>query len=411
MLTRELAIARFENGLVLPDRLTRIKDQAYVEYAQQLCEVYRNGIGWTRKSLHQAVQRVLEQDPECPVRRIGAFCKLLDEWSQFDRGNPRKTAELRRAVFRRAASFHPLVEVAESILEHAEKATKGTIASELGTEWLQLKEDLFADLIENHRLKTFEEHGSPLELLARYNVAQTQVALLDSVRMVIDATAEWKTILRYAKLAGLMHRILKTETGYRFDLQGPASVLRRTHRYGVAMARFLPGLLSCRGWTMTAFMKRKAARFVRPEFDLRLELSDRSGLVSPVQPPEEFDSNVESQFASDWGDESRGGWRLVREGTILHVGQRAFFPDFLLERSDGESIPLEILGFWTPEYLRSKVETLRLFPQHPILLAIPKSTRVDLEGIAWSPNHRWIEYANKLEIGPVLALLEEMTKR
>ena len=72
MLTRELAIARFENGLVLPDRLTRIKDQAYVEYAQQLCEVYRNGIGWTRKSLHQAVQRVLEQDPECPVRRIGA---------------------------------------------------------------------------------------------------------------------------------------------------------------------------------------------------------------------------------------------------------------------------------------------------------------------------------------------------
>ena len=368
MLTRELAIARFENGLVLPDRLTRIKDQAYVEYAQQLCEVYRNGIGWTRKSLHQAVQRVLEQDPECPVRRIGAFCKLLDEWSQFDRGNPRKTAELRRAVFRRAASFHPLVEVAESILEHAEKATKGTIASELGTEWLQLKEDLFADLIENHRLKKFDEHGSPLELLARYNVAQTQVALLDSVRMVIDATAEWKTILRYAKLAGLMHRILKTETGYRFDLQGPASVLRRTHRYGV-------------------------------------------GLVSPVQPPEEFDSNVESQFASDWGDESRGGWRLVREGTILHVGQRAFFPDFLLERSDGESIPLEILGFWTPEYLRSKVETLRLFPQHPILLAIPKSTRVDLEGIAWSPNHRWIEYANKLEIGPVLALLEEMTKR
>jgi len=36
---------------------------------------------------------------------------------------------------------------------------------------------------------------------------------------------------------------------------------------------------------------------------------------------------------------------------------------------------------------------------------------VDLEGIAWSPNHRWIEYTNKLEIGPVMALLEEMTKR
>lgn len=83
-------------------------------------------------------------------------------------------------------------------------------------------------------------------LLSRYNVAQTQVALFDATRMVVHAQADFKKILKRVKFARLMHRIRKVKDGYEFEFDGPAFLLRNTRRYGIAVATFLPGLLSCR---------------------------------------------------------------------------------------------------------------------------------------------------------------------
>jgi len=129
MLTKELAIVSFENGQIHPDRLVRNKHKIYVELASKMCDVYRQGIGKMRKNLHYDIHRILEEDPQCPARRIGAFCKLLDEWSDFDMGKPKQTAELRQRVFRLAASSHPLVQNVESMLDHSEQSVKDQIAS------------------------------------------------------------------------------------------------------------------------------------------------------------------------------------------------------------------------------------------------------------------------------------------
>jgi predicted nuclease of restriction endonuclease-like RecB superfamily len=45
-------------------------------------------------------------------------------------------------------------------------------------------------------------------------------------------------------------------------------------------------------------------------------------------------------------------------------------PDFVLRHDDGRTALLEIVGFWTPEYLQAKLQTLRAFPDHPILVAV-----------------------------------------
>ena len=74
MLTRELAIATFENGELVPDRLSRKSDAAYIGFADKMLAIYRNGIGLTRRSLHQAVHRVFNEQVDCPGRRIQAFC-------------------------------------------------------------------------------------------------------------------------------------------------------------------------------------------------------------------------------------------------------------------------------------------------------------------------------------------------
>jgi len=426
MLTRELAIAHRENGRVIPDRLTTATHAIYPELARRMITVYESGIGKTRQELHRSIVQVLEEDRDCPIRRMNAFCKLLDEYGRFDRGKPKQAAELRRRVFAIAAQYHPMIAKPESILDHSESGAKQTIARQLGMDWPELRQRLYEDLIENHRLSAFETPQDPIELLSRYNVAQTQAALLDATSIRIEATTDWKPILRYAKLAGLMHTISETKRGYRIELDGPASALRHTHRYGASMAKFLPGLLSCQGWEMIATMRcpmKGSSDRGYPAGPI-MELNDRSGLRSPVARHACVDSEIERAWMEAWETEPHAGWSLAREGEILVRGQRVFLPDFVLTREPSASVDpgaddrtvhrqvgrvlLEIAGYWTPEYIHHRSDSLKLFADIPILVAIPRQTARAWNGISWSPVHRKILFGRHLKPKDVLPVLEEL---
>jgi predicted nuclease of restriction endonuclease-like RecB superfamily len=367
MLTKQLALATYDKGRLLPDRLTRQGHAHYLTHANRMLETYRTGIGRTRRELHRAVAAIFAPETDCPIRRIQAFCKLLDDASTWASGSAGETAQLRQTIFRRGASLHPLVRCPDRLFPNEETAAKTAIAAELGTSWDEIDRRLFADVIECHRLESFTAYPTGEALLARYNVAQVQVALFRAVEMIVWATDDFKTILRYAKLARLMHSIRRSgDSRYEIRLDGPASVLRATRRYGVAMARFLPALVACRGWRMHAVLQtRRRGHFVS------LDLSSDDRLNSHLPAPEEFDSRVEEAFARHWG-EKREGWSLDREGEVLHQGQKVFVPDFVLRHDDGRSMLLEIVGFWTPEYLQAKFQTLRTFADQRILVAVTK---------------------------------------
>jgi predicted nuclease of restriction endonuclease-like RecB superfamily len=368
MLTREHTLAEydFERRRVVPDRLTRNLHRQYVQYAERMLRVYGQGIGKTRRELHQSVWGIFAREPDCPTRRIEAFCKLLDDASTFQHDPKGRAAALRRQVFHLAAPMHPLVRRADRLFGHGEAEVKAAIAAQLGRTWDEIDRELFADVVEFHRLARFEGYADAAALLARYNVAQVQAALYDAVSLIVWASDDFKTILRYAKLARLMHAVGQTGPGqYAIRLDGPASVLRSTRRYGAAMARFVPALLACRGWRMRAEIVPGRAR--RP---LHLDLAAEDGLTSHLPRPEEFDSQVEEGFANRWGPEKREGWTLVREGEILVRGQKAFCPDFTFRHDDGRVVLLEIVGFWTPQYLQAKRATLAAFADHRLLLAL-----------------------------------------
>jgi predicted nuclease of restriction endonuclease-like RecB superfamily len=368
MLTKELAIAGYENGRLIPDRLNRRSHSQYRAYAERMLHVYRTGIGRTRQDLHRAVRAVFAQETDCPWRRMDAFCKLLDDASTYAQGRGGEAAALRREVFRRAAALHPLVRAPDCLFEHEEMASKAAIAAQLEMSWEEIDSRLFADVMECHQLETFAGYPSAEALLARYNVAQVQVALFRAVEMIVWATEDFKTILRYAKLARLMHTVRRLDDSrYEIRLDGPASVLRTTRRYGVALARFLPALLACRGWRLHAVLQTR-----RQGWLVSLDLSPEDRLNSHLPPPDAFDSQVEEDFARRWG-EKREGWALDREGEILHQGQKVFVPDFVLCHDGGRRALLEIVGFWTPEYLQAKLQTLRAFANENILVAVGKA--------------------------------------
>ncbi len=371
MLTKEHAIAQydFSQRLILPDRLSTREHPQYPELADKMLAVYRQGLGHRRRDLHRSIHQLFENEPECPLRRIEAFCKLLDDASTYATAARRQAAALRRQVFRTAAPFHPLVLERDGLFDKSANDVQQLLAKQLGRDWHAIADELFADVVEFHRLEAFEGYPSPRELLSRYNVAQVQAALFRATSMTIDATADFKRILRAARLARLMHSITSPQPGsYRIELTGPASVLRETRRYGVNMARFLPALICCSGWSMQATVETRTNRW-----QMQLKLSAEDGLRSHLPADSEFDSSVEAAFAEKWGDQPRDGWSLIREAEILHAGQKTFVPDFALQHESGQRILLEIVGFWTPEYIQHRLETLQLFRSTPIILAIVES--------------------------------------
>ena len=398
MLTSEQSIVEFKASRAVPDRLTRKTHRHYMDYAEKMLRVYRNGIGNQRRSLHRQIEALFADEPGCPIRRIQAFCKLLDDASVFQADPSGEAAKLRVEVFSRAVRLHPLVQQPDRLFEHGQQQVKAQLADELGTTWEAIEQALYADVIAFQQIEGFEGCSDPGALLSRYNVAQLQACLYRAQSMTVVATGDLKTILRYAKLARLLHEIERLgPSKYRILFSGPASVLRESHRYGVNFAKFLPALLACKGWKMSAIVQTPWGG------SAKLDICDRDGFTSHLPSPQEFDSALEESFAHKFGQE-RDGWRLIREGDILYDRQRTFVPDFTFRHHDGTEAFLEIVGFWTPEYLAHKREVLRQFRQPGMLMAVPEKSLRDGASIA----ENILVYKTAIRIGPLMKALEAL---
>lgn len=398
MLTSEHSIVDYRGGKAIPDRLRQVTHRHYVDYAEKMLSIYRQGIGQQRRYLHRQVEALFADEPECPIHRIQAFCKLLDDRSTFHTDPAGKAAKLRMEVFSNVACFHPLVTQPDRLFEHDEKMIKAQLAEKLGTSWDEIEQSLYSDVMAFHRLQAFEGYPNGAALLSRYNVAQLQACLYKAETTTIVATEDLKSILRYAKLARLLHEIRRLgHSKYEIVFSGPASVLRNTRLYGVNFARFLPALLACRGWKLTAVLQTPWNSHAR------LELSEKDGFTSHLPPPDEFDSSIEESLATKFGP-LRDGWQLTREGEILYDRQKTFVPDFTFRHEDGMQVHLEIVGFWTPEYLAHKRETVRRFALHKILIAVPeKSLR---EGVSIGENV--LVYKTTIKLNPLMHALERI---
>jgi predicted nuclease of restriction endonuclease-like RecB superfamily len=357
----------FKKGIVVPDRIRQKTHQGYLELADQLLDCFKNSIGKTRRDLEREVERILDSDPACPLRRYQAFFKLLEEVSEWDTDKGHKAWQLRRTVAELAAPFHPLKRVSDGIWGHEESTVKAEIAEKLKRPWSDIEASLFTDMRQFHKLLKFDGYANAAVLLNRYNVAQCQAALYSCTTLKVEAKDDFVRILRYAKLARLLHRITRLSDGhFMFEFSGQASVLRDTERYGIAMAKFLSSLLRCKGWRMEADLrvgknKQRVKFFLSPEDKLKPSWDEE----------ESYDSSVEEKFAERWGQPPRNGWSLERESEILWKEQHTFCPDFVFVHEDGRRVMMEICGFWTPEYVANKRASLTAFRESKILLAVP----------------------------------------
>ncbi len=368
MIPRDLAYWTVEGRWVTPDSLKPALHPKYPDLADKLLDLFRNGKGKMRHHLEQRVEALMRGDPSCPIRRYQALFNLLEARSTFDTDTERVAYRLRNQVLDLAAPYHPLVRSPKLPGGTSEVEVKKLIAARLGRSWEKIEAGLFADMQDFHTLLSFESYADARELLNRYNVAQCQALFHFCTSLRVEVTEDLKLILRYSKLAKLMHDIDQNPRGgFIFTFEGERAVVEQTTRYGGAMGQFILSLLRCKGWSLKATIK-------LPKKDnlVYYQLSHESRLL-PCWPDEtKYDSSIEEGFAKKWGTERREGWLLGREDEVLWQHQRTFTPDFSFTHTDGRRVLMEIAGFWTEDYIRRKKETILAFGPKNILLVVPE---------------------------------------
>jgi uncharacterized protein len=346
MLTADLAMS-YRRGNRISPRYLQSDDPRHLQTAADLAIIVEQHRGRRRAELERALDEYIGVGTDYKILR--GLIKLLTDRCEFETAGAKDPAEIRRALFTKAAAYHPVV---------ADDQLRQRLIAEVAAELECSPEDvmagLYADLSGNQRLVAFEEMSAE-DLLDRYNLAQAQALLYrcSEMRLRIDQQEPGVTRRLFAEIKAfrLIHAIRgNPASGYDAQLSGPVSIFHRSQRYGVQMAVFLPALLLYPGWRLRAEIGTKtgAAFFELDSKQTRL----RSHYVADDL------QRQNPQIAKLLEDFGKLGaeWEAQPSQEVIDLGESAFVPDLVFIRDGDEPIYLEMLGYWTPRSLNERLK-------------------------------------------------------
>ena len=374
MLTSDLLRYRAKKKVVEPLYLDT-SSQTAKEKAELLTSIFEDSLERPYDAIEEQVQEAIGYGTDFLVWR--GLAKLLHDRSEFQTISPVDPVDIRRAVFEASTLHGPVTSdaIRQTVLNEA--------AATLGITAIACEEALYADLTGRQRLATYKKI-KPDDLLQRYNMAQAQGILYKATRMEIWLAEQDANLLRYLfqilKFHGLMHRIWRVEDGWKVDIDGPASLLRQSRKYGLKMAIFLPALVLMEKWRMVAELD-----WGKNQQDYTFALSDEDGLVSHYRARGQWLSDAEKMLEARFeGYET--AWELERRGTLLELdGGQVLIPNYVLKHPDGRVVFMEVIGFWRKSYLERRLESLSEMPNTPLILVVSEQLHGDRDKLEESP--------------------------
>jgi uncharacterized protein len=330
-------LLRFEvrGGLLEPAYL----DGRYTDLVRTLVLHHEAHAGRRLRDLDRSLDGLPEAAPHDP-RLVAGLRRVIEESMTLEHGAPDDPRRLREAVF---------VE-AEAAPELDRAAAFRAAAGKLGLPRLDASH-LYADLA-GERIVRFSRPIPPAaEIISRYNFRLLQGLILHAASLRVTADGEARAIYRAAKLQGLIVEARldgKEGPGLDLEITGPLSLFFLTRKYGLALARFLPACA-------VANRFRLEAKVAIRGLWAHLEVTGSDRVLSPHRPPRLFDSKLEERFLRDFLRlDSR--WTVTREERLIPLGSTVFIPDFTfrLRADPSTAVDLEIVGFWTRDYLARK---------------------------------------------------------
>ena len=307
----------------------------------------------------------------------------------------------------------------EQLFEGA-AATEGSRApilaatsARLGIDVQTLIASLFADLPGERLVKPPAHIPGPAELALRTNLAVAQAVLMraSTIRLHIEGAA--RPIVRLAKLRGLLctvHDDVARPTEASVDSQGhapvlsisgPFSLFKHTLLYGRALAELLPHLAWCARFELQADVALRGRRG-------RATLASGDPIF-PADAPATFDSRLEERLARDLA-RTAPDWDIIREPEAVPADGTLIFPDFLLRHRIHRTrcVFVEVVGFWTPDYLTRKLERLRQARLSNLILCIDEERQCG-EG-ALPPHARVVTFRRRVDAAAVMREVERLTQ-
>jgi uncharacterized protein len=373
MLQSSLIRAKIRKGKIYPvfADINNVRD---VELASTMIDRFKSAVknGETKGSIASSVK---ELEYYYDYRLVRGFYSLLE----------------RQSVFKSKADYHGIdpILLRRKVFEESSKRgfalteyERGRIMSDIAKAFNinsnMLEELLMSDMDDNLLIIELKPISVD-KLIASYNLSLIQTLLFKCVTFEckVSSGVEWKYLLRDVKRLGLMYMLEyddnnnnnssnKKVSNITCIVDGPLSIFKMTEKYGTSIARLIPTIVNAREWYIRAWIVRDSNRARSYEFTLSSKdnvmldksrdpstnIYDYNGKSITI-----YDSSIEERFANTFINYDTG-WRLVREPEPIVVSNKAFIPDFAFEKGNIR-VYLEIVGFWTKEYIERKLQKIR----------------------------------------------------
>ncbi len=402
-----LLSTRAEGDRIVPRYLTE-RDHPWL---RALLDEYCRFEGQRRSDLAARLQEPLPS--AAPKAKLRVAARVLDAMAKDRATSALPPAEARWRVFRAATTSE---EPRDTIVRR--------VANETNLAPVELEAALFADLRGERRVPALPATLSPSSLALRANVAIASSLLRRAATVRITAFGNTRALVRHARLLGLICNVQAVDAGRErlaaggidsrrpgmlpavddplpgavMDVSGPLALFHHTEVYGRALASLVPRVAWCNEFELTAKCALGQGKHLST-FVLR------SG--DPIAAGDElarYDSRVEERFARDFR-RAAPAWDVIREPRPVDTGGALTFPDFeLVHRGDpARRWLLEIVGFWTAEYLKEKLERLRAAGLTRLILCI--DARRQCQDDTLPDDARVIRYKSKIDPCAVVAIV------
>lgn len=289
-------------------------------YASSVIGILKAGIGKSRKDIDREVKEMEYRVVHHKVLRAMYLISLKS--CVFVPPSDLDPAGVRREVFLRLGR--------PAITDEQRKELIGQVAEIHGWDPADMDSALYGDFESESILESIAI-TEPENLVKLYNIELLETLMLRCSKLRYRSTGNIRNTLSRVKMLGLMYRpVEKAGRLESIEIDGPASQLEKTRRYGFRFALLLRHLVSTEGWEMEA------------------EINDEKRAANPYTLFLDGSANVYfPAYTENPGESHSPSWAKEEEPDPVVIGSKIYFPDFSIE-INGTTV---LVDMSTPRYL------------------------------------------------------------
>jgi predicted nuclease of restriction endonuclease-like RecB superfamily len=400
MLPSQLLRVRIRRGEIIPLLSTVENKSRHLEIAEVIINEFEESAAnkEKRKNLSERIS-IIERAFE-DYRFVRGLSTLLERRCQFSTTLSQQNENrenLTSPVYIRRLLWEESSRRGFALTDSSRDEILSAVASRTNVSPTSIMQSIWSDLDENMTLEMLDPISSE-ELLQWYDLSLLQTLFFTCTKLEFSVRGgtRWKNILRKVKHLGLMYNLNEqaiisdrpdtknivvgegrehplpsdVENNDDYDsklvcsIDGPVSLFKLTDRYGTSIAKLIPFIIASSWWQLRAYITRKTMSG-KKIYEFKASSEDFQHLSEPTRIYQNyntnsstFDSSLEERFATKF-EHLANKWKIEREPDPLIIGKGvAFVPDFLFEKY-GRKVYLEIVGFWTKDYLERKFLKVR----------------------------------------------------